>query len=108
MISMEHRRLGRSGLTVSSLCLGTMTFGASTTFMKGVTSPNDEARRVLDRALEVGIDFLDTANVYSEGRSEELLGEWLGTRRKNVVLATKCRFPMGQSVLDLGLSRRHV
>lgn len=105
---MEHRRLGSSGLKVSSLCLGAMTFGESTTFMKGVTSPDKEARRVLDRALEAGVDFIDTANVYSEGRSEELLGQWLQGRRQNVVLATKCRFAMGSTVHDQGLSRRHI
>ena len=79
---MDHRNLGRSGLKVSPLCLGAMTFGESRTFMKGVTSPDDEARRVLDASLEAGIDFIDTANVYSEGRSEQLLGEWLGERRR--------------------------
>lgn len=107
---MEHRRLGRSGLKVSALCLGTMTFGESKAFMKGVTSPDDEARRVLDRALEAGIDFLDTANIYSEGRSEELLGAWLGERRKKVILATKCRFPVVEEPgpMDQGLSRRHI
>jgi aryl-alcohol dehydrogenase-like predicted oxidoreductase len=105
---MEHRRLGRSGLKVSAMCLGTMTFGESTTFMKGVTSSDSEARAVLDRALERGIDFVDTANIYSEGKSEELLGQWLGAKRKNIILATKCRFPTGQSVHDMGLSRRHV
>jgi aryl-alcohol dehydrogenase-like predicted oxidoreductase len=107
---MEHRRLGKSGLQVSTFCLGTMTFGDSETFMKGVTSPDDEAGRVLDRALEAGIDFVDTANVYSEGRSEELLGKLLGKRRKNVVLATKCRFATGRSArpMEMGLSRRHI
>ncbi len=108
---MEHRRVGRSGLQVSALCLGTMTFGESRTFMKGVGSTDDEARRVLDRALDAGIDFVDTADVYSEGRSEELLGEWLGPRRKDVILATKCRFYMGVGKprpMEHGLSRRHV
>jgi aryl-alcohol dehydrogenase-like predicted oxidoreductase len=97
-------------LQVSSLCLGTMTFGESETFMKGATSPEDEARRVLDRALDAGIDFVDTANVYSEGRSEELLGKLLGKRRKDVILATKCRFPIAQrpKPMDWGLSRRHI
>jgi aryl-alcohol dehydrogenase-like predicted oxidoreductase len=108
---MEHRRLGKSGLKVSTMCLGAMTFGESTTFMKGVTSPDDEARRVLDRSLEAGIDFVDTANVYSEGRSEELLGQWLGAKRKDVILATKCRFPVGAGKpkpMEMGLSRRHI
>lgn len=105
---MEHRKLGKSGLKVSSLCLGTMTFGDSSGFMKGVTSPDAEARKVLDRALDAGIDFLDTANMYSEGNSERLLGEWLGPKRKDLILATKCRFAMGPTVHDQGLSRRHI
>ncbi len=105
---MEHRNLGGCGLRVSRFCLGTMTFGESRTFMKGATSSDEEARRVLDAALDAGVDFLDTANVYSEGRSEELLGEWLGARRPRVVLATKCRMPAGPGENDRGLSRRHV
>lgn len=76
--------------------------------MKGVTSAHDEGRRVLDRALEAGIDLIDTANVYSEGHSEQLLGQWLGARRKQVIIATKCRFSTGPTVHDLGLSRRHI
>ncbi len=114
---MDHRQLGRTGLRVSRFCLGAMTFGESRGFMKGATSPDDEARRVLDAALEAGVDFVDSANVYSEGRSEELLGEWLKGRRNQVVLATKCRFTMGSGPgrpgaepgpNDRGLSRRHV
>ena len=99
---MEHRSLGRSGLKVSRLTLGAMTFGESRGFMKGVTSPDDEARRVLDRALDAGIDTVDTANVYSEGRSEELLGEWLRGKRDRVVLATKCRFPTSGDASSAG------
>ena len=108
---MELRNLGRCGLKVSRLCLGTMTFGESRSFMKGATSSDDDARAVLDAALDAGIDFVDTANVYSEGRSEELLGSFLGARRQRVVLATKCRFAMGLKgggPNDKGLSRRHV
>jgi aryl-alcohol dehydrogenase-like predicted oxidoreductase len=92
-MTIERRNLGRSGLRVSRLALGAMTFGESKGFMKGVTSEDAEARRVFDRALDGGIDTVDTANVYSEGRSEELLGEWLAGKRDRVVLATKCRFP---------------
>jgi aryl-alcohol dehydrogenase-like predicted oxidoreductase len=108
---MELRRLGKSGLKVSSLCLGAMTFGESETFMKGVTSDDAEARRMVDRALAAGLNFIDTANTYSEGRSEELLGEWLAARRKDVILATKCRFGVGvgrPKPMDQGLSRRHI
>src|SRR2546423_7819127 len=111
---MEHRQLGRSGRKVAGLSLGCMPFGESRTWMRGVTSPDDEARRVLDAALDRGITLLDTADVYSDGRSEELLGEWLGARRETAILATKCRFPMGPGSQkpvgpnDQGLSRRHV
>lgn len=107
---MELRNLGRTGLRVSALSLGAMTFGDGLGFMKGVSSTDAEARRVLDRALDAGINTIDTANVYSEGRSEELLGEWLEGRREQVVLATKCRFPVrpNPGPHDLGLSRKHV
>jgi aryl-alcohol dehydrogenase-like predicted oxidoreductase len=111
---MEHRQLGRSGLRVSVLSLGAMTFGQGTSgFMKGVTSDDAEGRRVLDAALDAGIDTIDTANVYSEGRSEELLGQWLRGKRDRVVLATKCRFPTA-GTLDTcgpnaaGLSRQSI
>src|SRR5688572_24133158 len=92
---MKHRQLGSSGLKVSSLCLGAMTFGESQGFMRGVTSPDDEARRVLDASLDAGVDFIDTADVYSDGRSEELLGQWLEGRRDRLILASKCRFALG-------------
>jgi aryl-alcohol dehydrogenase-like predicted oxidoreductase len=110
---MEHRALGRTGLKVSRLSFGAMTLGESEGFMKGVTSSDEEARRVLDRALDVGIDTVDTANVYSEGRSEELLGRWLEGKRQRVVLATKCRFPTRGTAAtasphDHGLSRKAV
>jgi len=111
---MELRRLGKSGLKVSALSLGAMTFGESQTFMKGVTSSDDEARKVFDRAIDAGINLVDTANVYSEGKSEELTGEWIKGKRDRVLLATKCRFPIGFGVgakpgpHDMGLSRQHV
>jgi aryl-alcohol dehydrogenase-like predicted oxidoreductase len=111
---MEHRTLGQSGLEVSVLSLGAMTFGvAAGGFMKGVTSEDDEGRRVLDAALDAGIDTIDTANVYSEGRSEELLGHWLKGKRDRVVLASKCRFPTsgtpeGGRPGDAGLSRQSI
>lgn len=110
---MELRSLGTSGLKVSVLSLGAMTFGESKTFMKGVTSSDDEARRVFDRAIEHGVNLIDTANVYSEGRSEELVGEWVKGKR-GVLVASKCRFPMGfgqqekPGPHDSGLSRKHI
>src|SRR3954452_1940635 len=90
---MEHRQLGRSGFRVTALSLGAMTFGEAKGFMKGVHSDDAEARRVFDAALDAGIDTIDTANGYTEGRSEELLGQWTRGKRDRVVLATKCRFP---------------
>lgn len=111
---MELRSLGTSGLKVSVLSLGAMTFGESQSFMKGVTSPDDEARRVFDRAIERGVNLIDTANVYSEGRSEELVGEWVKGKRSKVLVASKCRFPTGVAAgekpgpHDMGLSRKHI
>ena len=111
---MEFRSLGTSGLKISSLCLGAMTFGESKTFMKGVTSSDDEAKRVFDRAIERGVNLIDTANVYSEGQSEELTGKWIKDKRQKVILATKCRFPVGFGQAekpgphDSGLSRQHI
>jgi len=96
---MRMRRLGNSGVLVSEICLGTMTFGWQA----------DEAtsHRILDRFVEQGGNFLDTANVYSEGKSEEITGHWLkGRRRSEVVLATKARFRTGTGANDVGLSRK--
>jgi len=104
---MQYTQLGRTGLTVSRLCLGTMNFGAET----------DEAHSfaVMDRALELGINFFDTADVYGkprlEGVTESLIGRWLsqgGGRREKIVLATKVYNPMGLAPLDRGLSARHI
>jgi len=106
---MQPRPLGQCGLKVTPLTLGAMTFGhAEGGFMRGVTSDDATARRVLDRALDAGINCIDTANVYSEGDSERLLGRWLEGRREQVVLATKARFATGPGPHDQGLSRRHL
>src|SRR6185295_6005650 len=111
--TMEHRQFGRSGLRVTTLSLGAMTFGEARGFMKGVHSDDAEARRVFDAALDAGIDTVDTANGYSEGRSEELLGQWTQGKRDRVVLATKCRFPTlgGTAPMhpnESGLSRKSI
>src|SRR6266436_7798641 len=112
--SVELRRLGTSGLRVSALSLGAMTFGASRTNLKGVTSSEEEARRVFDRALEAGINLVDTANVYTEGHSEELTGEWAAGKRDQLLIATKCRFPLGFGMThkpgpnEWGLSRKAI
>lgn len=105
---MEFRPLGRSGLKVSVLSLGAMTFGDGGVFMKGVSSSDEEGRRVLDAALDAGVNLIDTADVYSNGGSETLLGEWLKGRRDAVLLATKCRFPTGAGPNGGGASRHHI
>ena len=101
---MRYRTLGRSGCAVSSLALGTMTFGAE--------SNEDESHAVLDRFVEAGGTLVDTADVYSAGVSEEIIGRWLKDRPRQmtepVVLATKGRFPMGDHPNSSGLSRRHL
>jgi aryl-alcohol dehydrogenase-like predicted oxidoreductase len=98
---MRYRYLGRTGLKVSELCLGAMTFGRETT--------EQDSGRMLDRFVEAGGNFIDTADVYSEGISEEILGRWLaGKRRDDFVIATKVRFPMGSGPNDVGLSRKHI
>ena len=110
---MEYRQYGRSGLRVSALSLGAMTFGEAKGFMKGVHSDDVEARRVFDAALDAGMDTVDTANGYAEGRSEELLGQWMKGRRHAVTLATKVRFPTlgGTAPMhpnESGLSRQSI
>ena len=101
---MEYRTLGRSGCAVSSLCLGTMTFGAETA--------QDVAHQQLDRFTEAGGTMVDTADVYGDGRSEEIIGRWLAQRPADVtdpvVLATKGRFPLTQAPNASGLSARHL
>jgi aryl-alcohol dehydrogenase-like predicted oxidoreductase len=97
---MELRRLGDSGLKVSAIGLGGNTFGA--------TADGDEAVAVIRHALDAGITFVDTADVYSRGRSEELIGKAVGGRRSEVVIATKVRHPMGEGPYAGGLSRRWI
>lgn len=105
---MEMRFLGSTGLKVSELCLGTMTFGGRGYWQAigGLEQP--EADKLVGMALDGGINFFDTADVYSEGRSEELLGKALGARRPQVILATKVRGRMGEGPNDIGLSRHHI
>lgn len=94
------RYLGRSGLKVSPLCLGTMTFGATTDL--------DEAERIVDLCLDHGVFFWDTADMYSSGQSEVIVGDLLRGRRPQVVLATKAWARMGPGPNDQGLSARHL
>src|SRR6266487_1594507 len=98
---MHFRYLGSTGLKVSELCLGAMTFGRE--------SREEVSRQIMDRFVEAGGNFIDTANVYSQGVSEEIVGRWLaGKRRDDLVIATKVRFPMGEGPNDVGLSRKHI
>jgi aryl-alcohol dehydrogenase-like predicted oxidoreductase len=105
---MEHRQLGDSGLRVSTLTLGTMSFGGEGAFAAVGDTDVDGARQMVDRCLEAGMTTFDTANVYSGGRSEEILGQAIGDRRDDVTIATKVRFPMGDGPNDAGLGRRHL
>jgi aryl-alcohol dehydrogenase-like predicted oxidoreductase len=105
---MEHRQLGRSGLKVSVLGLGTMGFGGGGRFANVGEVGVEGARRQLDVCLDAGVTFVDTANVYSTGASEEIVGKAIGGRRDRIVLATKARFPMADGPNDAGLSRRHL
>ena len=101
MDKRAHRFLGKTGLRVSVLCLGTMTFGRE--------SSEADSHAILDRFVEAGGNFIDTANVYAGSASEEIIGTWLPTQsRDDVVLATKVRFPMGEGPNDVGLSRKHI
>src|SRR6185436_5596636 len=104
---MKHTRFGRSGLTVSRLCLGTMTFG--------LQCDETQSFAILDAAAEGGIDFLDTADVYplggdlkSVGRTEEIVGNWLEGKRHKYIVATKCVGRMGPKGWNQGMSRKHV
>jgi aryl-alcohol dehydrogenase-like predicted oxidoreductase len=104
---MEHVRLGRSGLQVSRLCLGTMTFG--------LQASEPAAHAILDRAAEGGIDFLDTSDAYplggglsARGRTEEIIGRWLRGKRDRFIIATKCFAATGPAPFDRGNSRKHI
>ncbi len=105
---MEYRQLGRSGLRVSSLTLGTMTFGGRGQFRDVGQTDLDGARRQIDMALDVGVNIIDTADVYSDGMAEEIVGKALVGRRDRLLLASKARFPMGAGPNDAGLSRHHL
>ncbi len=106
---MEYRLLGHSGLKVSTLILGTMTFGGQGNFAKVGSAGIEDARRQIDMSLEAGVNMLDTADVYSNGLSEEIIGQAIAGRRNKLLLATKARFPMrDKGPNDRGLSRQHL
>src|SRR4051794_29248360 len=101
---MDYRDMGRAGVKISPICLGNMNFGGSA----------DEAtsRSIMEHAVERGINFFDTANVYQKSVSEQILGRWLkeggAARREGLIIATKVYGKMGEAVNDRGLSRRHI
>lgn len=105
---MEYRLLGRSGLKVSTLTVGTMTFGGKGWAKTVGDLGANEAKKLVDMSLDAGVNLIDTADVYSQGVSEEIVGEILGKRRNGVLLATKARFPMGDGPNDAGSSRYHL
>jgi aryl-alcohol dehydrogenase (NADP+) len=105
---MEYVNLGRTGLKVSRICLGTMTYGSPQ--WRDWVLPEDESRPIIRRALDLGINFFDTADMYSLGVSEEVLGRALEdhARRSDVIVATKVYWPTGDGPNDRGLSRKHI
>lgn len=103
---MEYTTLGSTGMEVSRLCLGCMNFGSALPWM---IDDEEKSREVIDRALDLGINFLDTANVYSRGESEEIVGRAIeGRDRSELVLATKVYGSMGEGPNQQGLSRKHI
>jgi aryl-alcohol dehydrogenase-like predicted oxidoreductase len=97
----QYRNLGRTGLKVSRICIGTMVYGTNEVDEGGAT-------KIIERALEVGINFIDTADMYLEGRSEEIVGKALRKKRHSIVIATKGGARMGPGPNDVGLSRKHI
>jgi aryl-alcohol dehydrogenase-like predicted oxidoreductase len=105
---MDYRQLGRSGLRVSTITLGTMGFGGTGWASAVGTIDVDGARRQISLARDAGVNLIDTADVYSNGLSEEIVGRALGADREDVLIATKVRMPMGKDPNDAGLSRHHI
>jgi aryl-alcohol dehydrogenase-like predicted oxidoreductase len=108
--TVKYRLLGRTGVWVSEISLGTMTFGGKSHPMYQHIGGlgQEEVDRVVGTALEAGINFIDTADAYADGESEELLGQAIGQRRREVVLATKLLAPVGPGPNDQGLTRLHI
>ena len=105
---MNLRWLGNTGIKVSEICFGTMTFGGQGFWGNIGKVDQQGANNLVGMALEAGVNFFDTADVYSQGVSEEILGKALGDRRKDIILATKVRGRTGPGPNDIGLSRRHI
>ena len=105
---MEYRQLGHSGLRISALTLGTMTFGGRGGFSAVGATGIDGARRQVDMCLDAGVNLIDTADVYSGGLAEEITGEVIKGRRDTLLLSSKVRMAMGDGPNDAGLSRQHI
>ena len=105
---MEYRQLGRSGLKVSLHSLGTMNFASEGMFGKIGTVGDAEAQRLVDVAVDHGVNLLDTSNIYTTGKSEEVVGEVLKGRSSQILVGTKVRFSMGKGPNEQGLSRFHI
>src|SRR5271155_2612834 len=107
---MQYKNLGRTGLKVSPLCLGCMTFGVPERGDHPWSLPENQSRPIIRKAVDLGINFFDTANIYSDGTSEEIVGRALRdfTRRDETVIATKVFFPMGKDPNGMGLSRKAI
>ncbi len=101
---MQYTRFGTTGAKVSRICLGTMSFGTGSEWL----IESDKATPIMKRALDLGINFFDTANAYADGRSEEIVGEFLKDHRNDVLIATKVRHETGERPNDSGLSRLHI
>lgn len=105
---MKYKTLGDTGILVSELCFGSMTFGGTGMWTPVGKTQQEEADKLVGIALDAGINFFDTANIYSTGISEQILGKALGSKRRDVILATKVRGKMGEGKNQVGLSRVHI
>lgn len=105
---MKYKQLGNSGILVSELCLGTMSFGSSGFWSVIGSLGYEDGKRLVDIAFDSGINYFDTADVYSYGQSEEILGKALKDKRHDVVIATKVRGRMSKEINNVGLSRKHI
>src|SRR5580658_9495271 len=106
---MQYQQLGNTGVFVSRLCLGAMTFGGQGGIFEVIGGlPQHDVETLVANSLDAGINFVDTANVYSYGESETMLGKALGSKRKDVVIATKVFGRMGPGANQVGLSRLHI
>src|SRR5437867_1240205 len=105
---MQYSRLGNTGLIVSRLAFGAMTFGTDPRFPSVTKVDVTSARALVNRCLDAGVNFFDTADGYGQGQSEVMLGELIRERRRDLVVATKVGFRSGEPITQAGLSRRHI